>query len=185
MGSDSAKPQTALPIRLVPKLEGLGSRLVLAGTVATGQIDAGGRAFLPAGGIEYRLELVNTGGAVLLSGKATGRLQAVCDRCLAKTEFDLSAEVQEYLVFSGSLSSFANANAEFVVVEPTDETDLLPFIEAALVFELPMTVLCTPDCAGLCPRCGADLNAGACACDKGPVDDHPFAALKALLEVDA
>ena len=25
-------------------------------------------------------------------------------------------------------------------------------------------LLCRDDCAGLCPRCGADLNAGPCAC---------------------
>ena len=33
-----------------------------------------------------------------------------------------------------------------------------------LALEVPAFVLCRDDCAGLCPTCGADLNAGPCAC---------------------
>jgi uncharacterized protein len=34
----------------------------------------------------------------------------------------------------------------------------------ALLLEVPMTPLCREDCAGLCPRCGAELNTGPHAC---------------------
>jgi uncharacterized protein len=35
-----------------------------------------------------------------------------------------------------------------------------------------MQPLCREDCRGLCPRCGADLNEGECACEPGPVDNR-------------
>jgi uncharacterized protein len=30
--------------------------------------------------------------------------------------------------------------------------------------EIPMKPLCSPECRGLCPRCGANLNTETCAC---------------------
>jgi uncharacterized protein len=32
---------------------------------------------------------------------------------------------------------------------------------------MPMRFLCHPDCAGLCPQCGANLNDGPCSCQEG------------------
>jgi uncharacterized protein len=44
---------------------------------------------------------------------------------------------------------------------------------------LPVKPLCREDCAGLCPRCGADRNETACGCTE-TVRSSPFAALAAL-----
>lgn len=41
----------------------------------------------------------------------------------------------------------------------TDQLDLAGWARDALVLELPAQILCRPDCRGLCPVCGADLNA--------------------------
>jgi uncharacterized protein len=35
-------------------------------------------------------------------------------------------------------------------------------VREAVLLDLPLAPLCRPDCAGLCPECGADLNAGDC-----------------------
>ena len=34
----------------------------------------------------------------------------------------------------------------------------------AILLELPIAPHCRENCEGLCPRCGADLNDGPCAC---------------------
>ena len=46
---------------------------------------------------------------------------------------------------------------------------------------LPMKPLCKPDCKGLCPSCGKDLNLGACGCTHETIDPR-WEALKALKE---
>ena len=52
--------------------------------------------------------------------------------------------------------------------------------------ETPFVVLCRPDCAGLCPVCGANLNRETCDCaeraeeERVMSDANPFAALKNL-----
>ena len=44
------------------------------------------------------------------------------------------------------------------------QIDLTGVVREELALEVPAFVLCREDCAGLCPTCGADLNAGPCAC---------------------
>ena len=49
--------------------------------------------------------------------------------------------------------------------------DLTDCARELLILELPMRVLCSEDCKGLCPVCGADRNEVSCAClrDAGSV----------------
>lgn len=42
--------------------------------------------------------------------------------------------------------------------------DLDPMIEEHMNLAVPMRFLCREECKGLCPRCGTNLNKGACAC---------------------
>ena len=61
--------------------------------------------------------------------------------------------------------------------EAADDPDFYPLSDRAAAVDVRTVVreelalaahayllLCREDCAGLCPRCGADLNAGPCAC---------------------
>ena len=57
--------------------------------------------------------------------------------------------------FGITRTSVANYRADIGVL--FDESRYLLAAQAHLL-------LCRDDCAGLCPRCGADLNAGPCAC---------------------
>ncbi|MDY5613643.1 MAG: DUF177 domain-containing protein, partial [Dysosmobacter sp.] len=50
----------------------------------------------------------------------------------------------------------------------------------AFILEMDTKTLCSEDCKGLCPRCGADLNLGPCSCKKEV--DPRLAALAKLLE---
>jgi uncharacterized protein len=58
-----------------------------------------------------------------------------------------------------------------------DEIDLAHEIEEQVAMEIPLKPLCDEDCKGLCPSCGADLNAVPCTCSQEPVN-LKFSALK-------
>jgi uncharacterized protein len=60
-----------------------------------------------------------------------------------------------------------------------EEVNLEEVVREQVYFSLPMKVLCNEQCAGLCPRCGANLNRGKCGClSEG---GHPaFSKLKLL-----
>jgi uncharacterized protein len=59
--------------------------------------------------------------------------------------------------------------------------DLREEIRQVVLLEVPWHPLCRPDCKGLCPRCGRDLNQGACGCppERGR---SPWDALRNLTE---
>ena len=47
-----------------------------------------------------------------------------------------------------------------------DEVDLAELARDAFILDMDTKTLCSEDCKGLCPRCGADLNLGPCSCKK-------------------
>jgi len=60
-----------------------------------------------------------------------------------------------------------------------DMLDLEPLAREAVLVELPWAPLCMPDCRGLCPDCGADLNTSPCGCRRSGGDER-WAALDVL-----
>lgn len=59
------------------------------------------------------------------------------------------------------------------------EIDLSPAIREQVLLQIPSSPLCREDCKGLCPKCGKDLNAGDCGCDRAVMDPR-WAALKGI-----
>ena len=61
------------------------------------------------------------------------------------------------------------------------------YAESVVFLSMPMTVKCKPDCKGLCPVCGTDLNVSQCSCGRADTPSEtrkPFAALEDLLTRD-
>jgi len=94
-----------------------------------------------------------------------GRIQTSaripCRRCLVDVDCVLDREVDVLLT---SDPEAADDPSVYPLPEATLQVDLTPVVREELVLHLPTYVLCREDCAGLCPTCGADLNAGPCAC---------------------
>jgi uncharacterized metal-binding protein YceD (DUF177 family) len=61
-----------------------------------------------------------------------------------------------------------------------EEIDLTPLFRDQVVLAVPFAPLCSEDCKGLCPQCGADRNLETCDC-KPPVDPR-WAALQQHLK---
>ena len=102
--------------------------------------------------LELRLESVVEG--VLVTGTAEVTLQGQCARCLERIDSAEEVDLQELYLYPDK--------------EPDDEDasrledeliDLEPLLRDTVVLDLPFTPLCRPDCAGLCPDCGANRNA--------------------------
>jgi uncharacterized protein len=104
--------------------------------------------------VDALLEWVNDG--VLATGAATAPWEAECRRCLGPVHGQATAEFRE-------LFEAESREGESYPLKG-DRIDLAPLAREALLLELPLAPLCRDDCRGLCPTCGADRNAGPCAC---------------------
>jgi uncharacterized protein len=59
--------------------------------------------------------------------------------------------------------------------------DLKPILRDLVVISTPMHAVCAPDCLGLCPDCGQNLNEGMCDCQTDDIDPR-LIALKTLIK---
>jgi uncharacterized protein len=101
-----------------------------------------------------------------------------CRRCLEPLDGQLRSEVRElYRPRSPSVEGDDEDGDTYPL--RGEQLDLRPLVRDALLLELPLAPLCRPDCRGLCPRCGADLNQDPCSCERETVDPR-WAALGAL-----
>jgi uncharacterized protein len=121
--------------------------------------------------VDLELVLEAVEGGILVAGEARAPWRGECRRCLGPVEGEVTAEVDELFA-----TDFEEGETYPI---QGDHIDLEPLAREVLVLGLPLAPLCRPDCAGLCPTCGADLNLGDCGCP--PVDADPrWAALDAL-----
>ncbi|MDR0951936.1 MAG: DUF177 domain-containing protein [Oscillospiraceae bacterium] len=117
----------------------------------------------------------NTAGILTLSGRLTARASCFCDRCgeSYEHEFDLPLEA--------TLSAEAQDedNPDVFLLEG-NELDLSDVLETLFILDMDTSFLCRADCAGLCSRCGKNLNEGPCSCEKEI--DPRLAVLRQLLD---
>lgn len=107
----------------------------------------------PGSPIDLDLRLASVVEGVLVTGTAVVRLQGNCARCLEAMTASEAVDLQELYLYPGK--ELDDAEARRVEGELID---LEPVLRDAVVLDLPFTPLCRPDCAGLCPTCGANLN---------------------------
>ena len=118
--------------------------------------------------IQGDVELLRTKRGILVRGAFTGMSHLVCSRCLTPFEQTLAFSMEEEFLPSVSIDSGTPVPQEedpcsFV----TDEYHIMDLSEAIRQYgllALPMKPVCRPDCAGLCPHCGANLNQNVCDC---------------------
>ena len=127
-----------------------------------------------------RFEGVNVEGEYFCTGDSRISLRADadatahthCSRCLEPVQVPVRAEI----------------DALYAKQPDPEDPDLYCFeahaleledaVKDALLLELPLQFFCKPDCKGLCPVCGVNLNKQTCTCQEGNVVTGPFSALK-------
>ena len=117
----------------------------------------------------------NMAGALSLEGTAETTLELTCDRCLKPFSQPLALPVSTLLA-----EELEDEENDEIVLLQDGAADLDEIFTTALVLSMDAKHLCSEDCKGLCPTCGADLNLGPCQCRKEP--DPRFAALAQLLD---
>ena len=114
----------------------------------------------------------------MLEAVISTHLHAVCDRCAAPFERRVSWPV--HAVLTRSLEREDEADEWTFLLQEGDMADLDEILTTAFVLNMDSKLLCRPDCKGICPRCGKNLNEGACSCR--PEIDPRLAVLGQLLK---
>ena len=107
--------------------------------------------------VDAEIESVVEG--LLVTGTVRATAVVNCVRCLREFDQELEVEVRELFALEPRREEDED---EGYAVLPDDRLPLDTMARDALVLGFPAFPLCRPDCAGLCPVCGADRNTVDC-----------------------
>jgi uncharacterized protein len=113
---------------------------------------------------------------LLVTAQFEADLDLKCVRCLRTFEHTVRWEMTEVYAFSKK----SETDSELILPESM-QLDLAPLVRDDALLQVPISPICQPDCRGLCPVCGQNLNLKDCGhrADEG---DSPFSVLKDLLK---
>jgi uncharacterized protein len=115
---------------------------------------------------------------VIADGKVKALTSLSCSRCLEEYWQPIEIDFKE--MFTNHPVENTPDNLEQQL--PADGSlDLTPIIRDYAVLDIPISQVCKPDCMGLCPVCGGNLNEEDCGHHQESIDPR-LEGLKALLD---
>lgn len=123
-----------------------------------------GISFRPAGQLAYDMLVQVLGKELLVRGTVIQPIEFECSRCGEKCSTSIK------------LPAFCRA---YPIQEDSEIIDVSPDIREDILLAAQTYPLCSPECKGLCPQCGTNLNTGVCSC-REPATDSPWGALDDL-----
>jgi uncharacterized protein len=116
-----------------------------------------------AEGLSLRGRLSETGDDYLLLGQIRGALDTTCARCLEPAHVQIEAQLA--VTFVPADDDDELDDADDVVGFAGNEIFLDDEVRDAILLAIPLQVLCTESCRGLCSVCGGNRNAVPCECE--------------------
>ncbi len=157
----------------------LGAALTLDVDAGPQSLDDSSSEFAPALEVDFlrgTVQAIRVQGGLLVQGALESQLGLECVRCLAPFALPVTLQLEETFRLAGT-----NPKPDMpYAVSDSGWLDLTPLLREQGWLSIPMKPLCSADCKGLCPQCGADLNLESCACEKVKIDPR-MAALEELL----
>lgn len=155
------------------------SGVIIDVTVPTAQLQPRGAAPVPVRTVGVEGALQHVGDEYLFTGTVAGTYEHPCDRCLDEVSLPFEVAVLWSFRAGGAAEEpFAEITDEELEHEELStfgfegsEVQLGPQVWEELVLNTPLKYLCSETCAGLCPRCGANLNRDTCACPKNTEEE--------------
>jgi len=99
--------------------------------------------------IDVKAKVLKSGCEMFVDVFLEAPVEYTCGKCLSKFE-----------------SIFRKKFNMVQEVKPAEVVELNDEIRQEIVLDYPMKIICKPECKGLCPNCGQNLNIAKCECDK-------------------
>ena len=131
------------------------------------------------------LELHKRPDHIRVQGSIRAEFGLVCHRCLEIYPWQLEQPVDVFLVQPKKNEDQDDEDPDQYDEESDyeffdgEEIDVDLLVAGQILLSLPFKALCSEECKGICPRCGANLNLEPCRCS-GKQVQSPFAALQAI-----
>jgi uncharacterized protein len=116
--------------------------------------------------VKGKITLTRTDHGIMVKGDMSANVTGVCSRCLKLIDYRVDYDFAEEFLPSTSIAEDLSSptQPDNIIIEDSKMLDLSEVICQYALLTIPAKPLCRPDCAGICPSCGHDLNQGSCQC---------------------
>jgi len=113
-----------------------------------------------------RIILIRTNDGIMVKAEMTAGVTGICSRCLKPIDYEVNYDFDEECLPSVSASGGLSSpnQTDNITIDESQMLDLSEVIRQYTLLTMPVKPLCRPDCAGICPSCGHNLNQGPCQC---------------------
>jgi uncharacterized protein len=156
-------------------------RIIASENYAPGSLDYHEAGFRQTAPVQLNATAELLESEIRIKGHLATSLEASCDRCLGAVEIPVSSNFD---LFYRPMQSIAREE-EIQIREDEmeigfysgDGIELADVATEQVILSLPIKVICSTECRGLCPVCRANLNLTRCNCAP-PQQGSPFASLE-------
>ncbi|MFQ5328378.1 MAG: DUF177 domain-containing protein [Thermodesulfobacteriota bacterium] len=169
-----------LSIEDIPE-EGLSLELTKESLTIEG--DVASSEFSLASPLKARLDIHRGGSDIFIVGSMTGEVLLVCSRCLGEFCYSVESAIDSMVQsWRGDFPQESELHRGELSVSFSEDgiVDTDAILCEQLFLEIPIQPLCSLDCRGLCPDCGALLRENVCSCADNVKIDPRLAVLKGL-----
>jgi uncharacterized protein len=122
-----------------------------------------------------RVILLRTNESIWVSAELTSHLDCECGRCLTSFDLPITMGLEEEFFpvqdpATGTRERPPGEDSDRLYINEKHTLDLSETLREYASIVAPMNPLCTPECAGICQSCGANLNDSSCVCEDAPLD---------------
>lgn len=138
-----------------------------------GPIDYRGETICFASPVKVKGYVKQDKDVYLVIGQVQTEVLLECSRCLEIVNYPVHTEFEQQYSASGS--------QEETLMMDGDRIDLDKPVVESILLELPIKIVCSEECKGLCPICGSNRNINECKCSDEEIDPRMM-VLKKLLK---
>lgn len=120
--------------------------------------------------IVVNVTVEKSGSQVFLKAAVSAGASFTCDRCLTPFLSPLASSYRMCYVAEGSTHGSIDPAELQVVPAGFSVIDMSDDVRQTVLLSVPLKLLCSESCRGLCPHCGINLNLGTCTCTEHSVD---------------
>ena len=131
----------------------------------------------PVNHVKGSLRLMRTDAGVWVNGTLDVSSGATCSRCLEESTVELRLQMDDVYyptvdVNTGAMVRLPEDGESSCIIDAQHVLDITEAVRQYTAVGLPMKPLCDPGCAGLCSRCGTNLNHESCSCETWEIDSR-------------
>lgn len=134
------------------------------------KIDLGGRSIIISDPIIYEGEIFKINGEKSIDIRITFSYSEACHRCLEPSNHEIKTALTGKLMEGKEELDSEDEGYDEILYYQNDILDPKDYILNQVIVSLPMKTLCSSNCQGLCPKCGADMNKKKCDCILEDID---------------